>query len=155
MKPIVILIIVVVVVVVLWAVFAMRHTTTPAPVGTGSSTTSYTGPSVPPPAGTSTPAAAVPPPATATGGTALQPSKQTITIAAMTYSPASITVARGSAITWVNNDTVTHTVTADAGAFSSGNLAPGQKFTETFVAKGTFTYHCKLHPNMHGVVIVQ
>ena len=35
-------------------------------------------------------------------------------------------IAMGTVVTWTNNDTHPHTVTADAGDFDSGSLAPGQ-----------------------------
>jgi hypothetical protein len=45
-------------------------------------------------------------------------------------------------------------VTADGGAFDSGNLATGQTFSQTFSAAGTFAYHCNIHPQMTGTVTV-
>jgi len=48
----------------------------------------------------------------------------------------------------------THTVTADGGLFNSGNLSTGQSFSFTFVSRGTFTYHCRIHPSMTGTVSV-
>jgi len=71
------------------------------------------------------------------------------------YSPNPITVARGGAITWTNNDTTAHTSTSDNGTWNSGSLAPGQSFTFTFSNSGSFTYHCTLHPGMVGTVTVQ
>jgi plastocyanin len=72
------------------------------------------------------------------------------------YSPATITVVVGmnSTVTWVNQDDVPHTVTANGQAFDSGNLNPGAHFTYTFTLPGTYTYYCTYHPWMHGKVIV-
>ena len=73
------------------------------------------------------------------------------------YSPSPITVVIGknNTITWVNDDDVPHTVTADNGSFNSGNLNPGDSWTQTFTQPGTYTYHCNYHPWMRGTVIVK
>ncbi len=71
------------------------------------------------------------------------------------YVPASITIKVGETVTWTNSDSVTHTVTGDNGEFDSGNLDSGKTFSFTFQTAGTFTYHCTIHPNMKGTVIVQ
>jgi plastocyanin len=59
-------------------------------------------------------------------------------------------------VTWTNNDTAAHTITADDGSFDSGNLNPGDTFTHTFAtAAGTVAYHCNYHPNMVATIVVQ
>jgi plastocyanin len=72
------------------------------------------------------------------------------------YSPNTITVTvnGNNTVTWVNNDNSPHTVTADDGSFTSGNIAPGSSFSYTFTRSGTYKYHCVYHPWMTGVVIV-
>lgn len=70
------------------------------------------------------------------------------------YSPNPLNVSAGTTVTWTNNDSTTHTATSDGGAFN-GTLAPRAQFSFTFQNKGTFTYHCSLHPNMIGTVNVQ
>ncbi|GAC1371305.1 MAG: hypothetical protein NVSMB32_15520 [Actinomycetota bacterium] len=47
-----------------------------------------------------------------------------------------------------------HTVTADGGAFDTGMFAPGARFVHTFRTPGTFAYHCQIHSNMTGNVVV-
>jgi plastocyanin len=78
-----------------------------------------------------------------------------VTIANFAFSPSNTTVSSGSAVTWTNNDTVSHTVTADNGSFDSGVLQPGATFTHTFTQAGSVPYHCSIHPSMHGSVSVQ
>ena len=73
------------------------------------------------------------------------------------YSPADITVVIGmnSTVTWVNQDSVPHTVTATNGLFNSGNLDPGKSFTFTFTLPGTYSYYCIYHSSwMKGTVTV-
>ncbi|MDV3293789.1 MAG: cupredoxin domain-containing protein [Nitrososphaerales archaeon] len=73
------------------------------------------------------------------------------------YSPNAVTLVIGAdnTITWINNDNAPHTVTADDGSFTSGNIAPGASFSFTFTKAGTFGYHCVYHPWMTGTVIVK
>ena len=71
------------------------------------------------------------------------------------FSPASITIKAGSAITWTNTGSAPHTVTADDGSFDSGSLANGSTFSHTFATAGTFTFHCAIHSSMKGTVVVQ
>ena len=71
------------------------------------------------------------------------------------YSPNPVTVAVGGSVTWVNNDTVTHTSSANGGTWNSGAIAPGGAFTMTFATAGTYPYHCTIHPGMTGTVTVQ
>ncbi|HEY1912578.1 MAG TPA: plastocyanin/azurin family copper-binding protein [Vicinamibacterales bacterium] len=71
------------------------------------------------------------------------------------FAPNPITVSVGGMVTWTNNDSITHTSVANAGAWSSGSIAPGGTFSMTFPAAGSFPYHCSIHPGMVGTVTVQ
>ena len=66
-----------------------------------------------------------------------------------------LTVATGSTVSWLNSDTITHTSSADGNQWSSGDIPPGDRFNFTFTSAGRFTYHCQIHPNMTGTIIVQ
>jgi len=72
------------------------------------------------------------------------------------FSPASITVKKGTAVTWTNKDAVTHTVTEndEQKGPDSGDLASGKTYSFTYDTVGTFKYHCAIHPNMTGTVTV-
>ncbi|MBI2916898.1 MAG: cytochrome P460 family protein [Chloroflexi bacterium] len=65
----------------------------------------------------------------------------------ISFYPAALTVNPGTTLTWVNNDTVAHTVTARNGAFSSPVLRPGERFSFTFNTSGAFDYFCAIHPD--------
>jgi plastocyanin len=72
------------------------------------------------------------------------------------FNPAEVTVGVGDTVTWTNNDSVDHDVTADS--FSSGDpggMAPGDTFEHTFEEAGTFDYVCTVHPGMEGSVVVE
>lgn len=72
------------------------------------------------------------------------------------FVPATVTVAPGTRVTWVNCGPLeVHTSTADGGSWDSGSIAPGQVYTRTFAAAGEFDYHCTPHPFMEGRVTVQ
>lgn len=71
------------------------------------------------------------------------------------FSPATVTVAPGGSVTWTNDDPIPHTVTADNGKWTSGNLEQGKTYTHKFSAAGTYAYHCDIHPYMKGTVIVK
>jgi plastocyanin len=72
------------------------------------------------------------------------------------YSPGTLTVVvrANSTVVWTNNDSSPHTVTSNDGTFTSGNMSPGQTYSYTFAAPGTYTYHCTYHPWMVGTIVV-
>jgi len=70
------------------------------------------------------------------------------------YVPNPVTISVGGTVTWTNNDSMNHTATSDTGVFT-GSMAPGAKYSYTFPSRGTFAYHCTLHPGMVGSVVVQ
>ncbi|HEY2152189.1 MAG TPA: plastocyanin/azurin family copper-binding protein [Vicinamibacterales bacterium] len=71
------------------------------------------------------------------------------------FAPNPIAASVGGTVTWTNNDSITHTSVANAGAWNSGSIAPGGKFSMTFTVAGSFPYHCSIHPGMVGTVTVQ
>jgi plastocyanin len=78
-----------------------------------------------------------------------------VSIENFSFTPANITVKKGTTVVWTNNDTTAHTVTADTGnAFDSGTMEHGKTFSFTFNDTGTFKYHCTFHSGMHGTVTV-
>jgi plastocyanin len=71
-----------------------------------------------------------------------------------TFTPATVTVAIGSRVEWVNNDDVPHTVVEITGKFKSSVLDTQDKFSFTFTKAGSFNYFCSKHPRMTGKVVV-
>lgn len=70
------------------------------------------------------------------------------------YVPTTLNVRVGDVITFLNTATDDQTVTADGGAFNSGVLNPGQRFTWKPKRAGTYYYSDFLHPDMSGVIVV-
>jgi plastocyanin len=91
-------------------------------------------------------------------GSAIQPAfaqdHGVVTIVDFAFEPATLEVSAGATVSWTNSGQVVHTVTADNGAFNSGEMSPGATVTGAFDTPGTFTYHCSIHPNMTGTLIV-
>ena len=78
-----------------------------------------------------------------------------VDIKGFAYDPATITVSKGTTVTWTQQDSAVHTVTSVSGnVLDSQNLAKGQTFSYTFDETGTFEYYCTHHPSMNGEVIV-
>jgi plastocyanin len=71
------------------------------------------------------------------------------------FSPASLTVAAGTKVTWVNRDTDPHTATSTDKRFNSGALDTGEEFSFVFKDKGDYEYYCALHPHMKGRITVK
>ena len=82
------------------------------------------------------------------------------------YMSSSLTAHVGDTVTWINSDTLPHTVTSgnvDADAvgldvrngFDSGFMSADDRFEHTFGTSGEYDYYCQLHPWMIGSVTVE
>ncbi len=88
------------------------------------------------------------------GGT---PPKNTVNLTDYAFNPPSLTITRGTTVTWNNTSGLAHTSTSDNGAWDTGNIAAGSSATTTFNTAGTFSYHCTYHAamGMVGSITVQ
>ena len=94
-------------------------------------------------------------PTTPTQTTAPDPNgKKTVNIYNHAFDPVQLNVASGTTVRFVNKDTEPHTATADNDLFDTGELEPGRSFKVYFEGSGTVTYHCELHPDMKGSIVV-
>jgi plastocyanin len=76
-----------------------------------------------------------------------------------TLNPAAVSVAPGNRLTWINADGDRHRVRSRTGPveFDSGNLEPGQSFSITLRATGTYAYvddRDRENAAYHGTVVV-
>lgn len=78
-----------------------------------------------------------------------------IVISDFMFTPAELTIAAGAKVTWVNQDEAPHTIIDDSKTIRSDALDTGDKFQFVFTRPGTYTYHCSLHPQMTGQIIVR
>lgn len=109
-------------------------------------------------AATDTPAATETAEATETTSAACDPgdpAAANVFISGFAFSPASLTVPVGTTVTWLNQDAVGHTATADDGSFDCRPLGSSASLATTFQTAGTFEYFCAIHPTMRGVIVVQ
>jgi plastocyanin len=72
------------------------------------------------------------------------------------FSPVPDTVAAGTQVTFAFGD-VAHTVTFDSGPIALANIPATMNAdsVRTFATAGTYTWHCSIHPYMHGTVVAQ
>ncbi len=82
---------------------------------------------------------------------------RTVNIDDNAFEPDRLTVSVGTEVTWVNQDDVQHTVTADDDGFESDELDEGDEFSNRFTDDGTFDYHCEIHgeDTMSGTIVVE
>ena len=78
---------------------------------------------------------------------------KTVVINHFKYHPHTLEIATGTKVVFSNSAAIAHTAT-DRGVFNSGHIKPGHSFAVRFEQKGTFSYHCKIHPFMHGKIVV-
>ena len=77
------------------------------------------------------------------------------------FDPATATVAKGTTVEWINDDSTLHTVTSgspesgNSGTqFDSSYLSADKTFKHAFNKQGTYKYYCTLHPSMVGKIVV-
>jgi plastocyanin len=69
------------------------------------------------------------------------------------YHPKTLDISKGTKVVFSNTSTKAHTATR-AGSFDTGHIKPGTSVSVRFTQKGVFAYHCKIHPFMHGKIVV-
>ncbi len=83
------------------------------------------------------------------------PPPNTITISGFAFSPSSLTITKGTIVTFKNNDGVIHTATSNDGSWNTGDIGSGGSKTITFSNAGVFGYYCARHTSMKGTITVQ
>jgi len=77
------------------------------------------------------------------------------------YMPLNLETVTGATVTWVNEDSVPHTVQSQdelgkvSDIFNSIPLNTGDRFDFTFEESGVYNYFCSFHPWRVGVVTVK
>lgn len=75
-----------------------------------------------------------------------------VIIEGFAFHPATITIAPGTTVTWINQDSADHTVAI--GGTESPRLNESDSWSHTFDAAGTFDYICGIHSSMKGQIVV-
>jgi YVTN family beta-propeller protein len=108
----------------------------------------------------------VPAAAGATGGFAARPLRPApaprtgniqIRVRGFAFGSDKVTVAAGHTVTWINDDPVPHTATAQTThgkLWDTGQVVPGSSMTVTMSKPGTYVYQCDDHPFMRATVVV-
>jgi plastocyanin len=79
-----------------------------------------------------------------------------VAIADFTFGPETLTVPKGTYVSWVNTDDSPHQVTVtSANGLRTAVMLKGQKETLRLDSPGTIDYICGLHPNMKGKIEVK
>ncbi len=91
-------------------------------------------------------------PASAPGPAQASAAKK-VDISDFEFHPPTLQVNSGTRVVFSNSSGTAHTAT-DKGAFDTGRIKAGKAVAVRFEMKGTFSYHCKIHPFMHGKIVV-
>ena len=77
-------------------------------------------------------------------------------LASLAFNPSSLTVATGTSVTFAFAG-VAHNVTftAATGVPTDIPTSSNTSVQRTFATAGTFSYHCTIHPQMTGTILVQ
>jgi len=86
--------------------------------------------------------------------TATASATKKVSIVNFAFKPGTLKVKRGARVAFANTANTTHTATK-GGVFDTKNIAPGKTKTVPFNKRGTFAYHCKIHPFMKGKIVVE
>jgi plastocyanin len=78
---------------------------------------------------------------------------KTVRIAGFAFNPQALRIDRGGRVAFANGSNVAHTATS-GGSFDTRRIAPGKTKVVQLNRRGTFAYHCKIHPSMKGKIVV-
>ena len=83
------------------------------------------------------------------------PRSHIVEIRGFAYLPATLEVAEGDTVVWVNRDAVPHTATRDGGGWDSGSIDAERSWRLVASPGGSQPYYCTFHPSMRGVLVVR
>jgi plastocyanin len=88
--------------------------------------------------------------------------EETVTLGENGFSPKTLTIKKGTTVTWVNESgemgnvsSAPHPIHTSYPPLNLGNFADGNSVSLTFDEAGTYNYHHHLNPSLTGTVIVQ
>lgn len=89
----------------------------------------------------------------AIGATATASGAKSVDINHFAFHPPTLRIEKGGKVAFTNSSSVTHTATS--GSFNTKRIKPGKTKVVQFTQKGTFAYHCNIHPFMKGKIVVE
>lgn len=75
-----------------------------------------------------------------------------VSIKDFAFNPPVVEINPGTTVVWVNNDESTHNVRS--AIISSPDLSTEDSYSFDFQSPGIYEYHCGIHPEMKGKIIV-
>jgi plastocyanin len=87
------------------------------------------------------------------GGTAS--GSTTVQVKNFSFEPDTLTVAKGTTVTWKFDDSAKHNVTDSKNTFKSKDLASGGSYSYKFNTAGTYNYICTIHQYMKASITVK
>jgi plastocyanin len=90
---------------------------------------------------------------TSSGSAAAGGSSAVITIQDFAFTTPT-SVSPGAKVTVQNKDSTAHTVTADSGSAFDDQAQPGNSTFTAPSKPGSYPFHCSIHPEMHGTLVV-
>lgn len=96
--------------------------------------------------------------APATAGTGV-PATRSVAITVdglnFTFAPATVSVRKGTRVTWINRTASPHTITSVMPKLFDASVTGHGQVTVVFHHPGSYQYFCALHPYMLGVIDVR
>lgn len=87
------------------------------------------------------------------------PAEASVQMQGFAFAPKTLSIAKGTKVTWTNKDATTHTVTGGTPPSKDGkfdlNVPAGATATFTFNDAGTFAYFCTIHNSMTATIEVK
>jgi len=77
-----------------------------------------------------------------------------VSISNQGFEPVNLTIRVGDRVRWINNSQKNHQPTDNQDLWQTKELKPGDTFTQVFDRSDTYQYHCSLHPEIKGTIIV-
>jgi plastocyanin len=77
-----------------------------------------------------------------------------VSIVDFAFNPTSITAKVGDVVGFTNTGATAHTATLDDGSCKTPNIDPTKSDGLTFTAAGTYKFHCSIHNQMTGTIVV-
>lgn len=90
----------------------------------------------------------------ASGATATASGAKSVDIDHFAFHPPTLHLKRGGQVAFTNSSNTTHTATS-GGHFDTKRIKPGKIVLVRFGQKGSFSYHCEIHPFMKGKIVVE
>ncbi|HEX8958817.1 MAG TPA: plastocyanin/azurin family copper-binding protein [Solirubrobacterales bacterium] len=91
----------------------------------------------------------------APSGDAQASGAKTVDIVSFAFHPGTLRVRRGAKVVFSNTAAIAHTASGRRGAFEAGVIRPGHSAAVRFRRRGVFSYFCRIHPFMHGKIVVR